>query len=101
MEFSRQEYWIGLPFPSPRYLPDPGTMVQPGINLSGNLEEFTYFRFLSEKTVMTETEQEQGGHREPEQMQHLLALLPLTHNTLPRVGGCQTHHPLRVGSSET
>ena len=25
MEFSRQEYWSGLPFPSPRDLPDPGT----------------------------------------------------------------------------
>ena len=24
MEFSRQEYWSGLPFPSPRYLPYPG-----------------------------------------------------------------------------
>ena len=24
MEFSRQEYWNGLPFPSPGYLPDPG-----------------------------------------------------------------------------
>ena len=24
MEFSRQEYWIGLPFLSPGYLPDPG-----------------------------------------------------------------------------
>ena len=24
MEFSRQEYWSGLPFPSPRDLPDPG-----------------------------------------------------------------------------
>ena len=23
MEFSRQEYWSGLPFPTPRYLPDP------------------------------------------------------------------------------
>ena len=23
-EFSRQEYWSGLPFPSPGYLPDPG-----------------------------------------------------------------------------
>ena len=23
MEFSRQEYWIGLPFPSPGYLPNP------------------------------------------------------------------------------
>ena len=24
MGFSRQEYWIGLPFPSPGDLPDPG-----------------------------------------------------------------------------
>ena len=24
MEFSRQEYWSGLPFPSPRYLHHPG-----------------------------------------------------------------------------
>ena len=24
MEFSRQEYWSALPFPSPAYLPDPG-----------------------------------------------------------------------------
>ena len=28
MEFSREEYWGGLPFPSPGYLPDPG--VEPG-----------------------------------------------------------------------
>ena len=25
MEFSRQEYWSGLPFPPPGYLPHPGT----------------------------------------------------------------------------
>ena len=24
MEFSRQEYWSGLPFPPPGYLPNPG-----------------------------------------------------------------------------
>ena len=24
IEFSRQEYWSGLPFPSPENLPDPG-----------------------------------------------------------------------------
>ena len=28
MGFSRQEYWSGLPFPSPRDLPDPG--IRPG-----------------------------------------------------------------------
>ena len=28
MEFSRQEYWIGLPFPAPGDLPDSG--IKPG-----------------------------------------------------------------------
>ena len=28
MEFSRQEYWSGVPFPSPGDLPDPG--IEPG-----------------------------------------------------------------------
>ena len=28
VEFSRQEYWSGLPFPSPGDLPDPG--IEPG-----------------------------------------------------------------------
>ena len=28
MEFSRQEYWSGLLFPSPKDLPDPG--IEPG-----------------------------------------------------------------------
>ena len=28
MEFSRPEYWSGLPFPSPGDLPDPG--IEPG-----------------------------------------------------------------------
>ena len=27
MAFSRQEYWSGLPFPFPEYLPDPGIEV--------------------------------------------------------------------------
>ena len=28
MEFSRQEYWSGLPFPSAQDLPDPGTELR-------------------------------------------------------------------------
>ena len=28
MEFSRQEYWSGLPLPTPGHLPDPG--IEPG-----------------------------------------------------------------------
>ena len=35
MEFSRQEYWSGLPFPSPGNLPDPGivplSLASPGL----------------------------------------------------------------------
>ena len=27
MEFSREEYWIGLPFPIPGDLPDPGIQL--------------------------------------------------------------------------
>ena len=34
MEFSRQEYWSGLPFPSPSDLPNPGidlaSLLSPG-----------------------------------------------------------------------
>ena len=30
MEFSRQEYWSGLPLPSPSDLPDPGIEPEPG-----------------------------------------------------------------------
>ena len=30
MGFSRQEYWSGLPFPSPGDLPDPG--IEPGLS---------------------------------------------------------------------
>ena len=29
LRFSRQEYWNGLPFPSPRGLPDPGIELRP------------------------------------------------------------------------
>ena len=29
MEFSRQEYWCGLPFPPPGDLPDPGIEPKP------------------------------------------------------------------------
>ena len=32
MEFSRQEYWSGLPFPSPRNVPHPG--IEPASLLS-------------------------------------------------------------------
>ena len=38
MGFSRQEYWSGLPFLSPGYLPDPG--IEPGSPVS-QVDSFT------------------------------------------------------------
>ena len=71
MGFSRQEYWSGLPFPSPGDLPDPGieprspaleadalTSEPPG-NLMGRTDSL-------EKTLMLgkfEGERRRGGQR--------------------------------------
>ena len=41
MEFSRQEYWSGLPYPSPGDLPDPGEPMSPALQadtLPGNAQ---------------------------------------------------------------
>ena len=35
MGFPRQEYWSGLPLPSPGDLPDPGLMAEPSITMQG------------------------------------------------------------------
>ena len=53
MRFSRQEYWSGLPFPSPGDLPDPG--IEPGLlhcrqmiyRLSYEGSPYTYVKMLS------------------------------------------------------
>ena len=37
MKFSRQEYWSGLPFPSPRDLPDPGIEHRSPVLQAGSL----------------------------------------------------------------
>ena len=40
MEFSRQEYWSGLPFPSPRDLPNPGVKPRnPALQAASLLSE--------------------------------------------------------------
>ena len=42
MEFSRQQYWSGLPFPSPRDLPDPGIEpMSPALQADVLLTELT------------------------------------------------------------
>ena len=52
MEFSREEYWSGLPFPSPGDLPDPGTeCMSPALTggfftTSANREATSYLDFL-------------------------------------------------------
>ena len=36
LEFSRQDYWSGLPFPTPGHLPDPG--IEPRSPVSPELQ---------------------------------------------------------------
>ena len=72
MEFSRQEYWSGLPFPFPRDLPDPGIKARyptqwadslPSES-SGKPKEALYAltkkdgRWLNEKSIKLATESE-------------------------------------------
>ena len=54
MEFSRQEYWSGLPFPSPGHLPDPGIEprsppVQADTLLSEPPGKLTLVQFLGQE----------------------------------------------------
>ena len=48
MGFPRQEYWNGLPFPSPRDLPDPG--IKP---MSPALAVMLFATELTEKPAVT------------------------------------------------
>ena len=43
MEFSRQEYWSGLPLPPPGDLPDPGIDL---VSLAGPHWQVDFFFFL-------------------------------------------------------
>ena len=63
MGFSRQEYWSGLPFPSPGDLPDPRIMrnagleeAQAGIKNAGR--NINNFRYADDTTLMAESEEE-------------------------------------------
>ena len=60
-EFSRQEYWSGLPFPSPGDLPDPGTEPQsPALQAHSLLSEppgkptiqYATFKFQSKENFV-------------------------------------------------
>ena len=41
MGFTRQEYWSGLPFPSPRDLPDPGIKTISPVAPALQVDSFT------------------------------------------------------------
>ena len=47
MEFSRQEYWSRLPYPSPGDLPDPGIKARPPALQAGNLSTELWGKPLS------------------------------------------------------
>ena len=49
MEFSRQEYWSGLPFPSPKDLPHPG--VEPATLMSPALADGFFTTASPEKII--------------------------------------------------
>ena len=46
MEFSKQEYWSVLPFPSTGHLPNPGIVVSLPTELPGDIYVYTYILFL-------------------------------------------------------
>ena len=53
MRFSRQEYWSGLPFPSPGDLPNPG--IEPGspaLESDALTSEPKYFRILQYREII-------------------------------------------------
>ena len=62
MQFPRQEYWSGLPFPSPRDLPDPEMELLPtwagGLFTTEppgkphSLDDFTFFQWEEERGVL-------------------------------------------------
>ena len=74
LEFSRQEYWSGLPFPSPENLPDPG--IRPVFFISFIGRQILYhWRHLK-------------GRREPSQMKPSCLLAPSWPHSLVEQAGC-------------
>ena len=61
MEFSRQEYWSGLPSPPPGYLPD--TVSEPASPaLAGGL--FYFLLFFTTSTTWEALRHRMGGFKE-------------------------------------
>jgi len=65
MEFSRQAYWSGLPFPSPGHLPDPEIKPgSPALQEVSLLSEAPQKLFISEIQIKTTM----GYHLTPDRM---------------------------------
>ena len=73
MEFSRQEYWSGLPFPFPGYLPDPG--IEP---VSAALQAVSFPSELPWKPHMQSTSCEMLGWMTPKLQSGLLGEMSTT-----------------------
>ena len=61
MGFSRQEYWSGLPCPTPGHLPDPGIQpVSPALagGFFNSRATYGYANFLSQFLKLTDDSQE-------------------------------------------
>ena len=63
MGFSRQEYWSGLPFPSPGDLPDPRIMRNAGLEeaqagIKNAARNTNNLRYADDTTLMAESEEE-------------------------------------------
>ena len=84
MEFSRQEYWGGLPFPSPGDLPDPGikpmSPVAPTLADSLPLSHLGASLHLVKYTSVTSTQVN---------YESLSLLLHLDLHSLPALKSCQ------------
>ena len=63
--FSRQEYWNGLPFPSPEDLPNPG--IEPG---SPTLQADALPSELPGKPLIKLKEEEKGGRKKSPKRRH-------------------------------
>ena len=62
MEFSQQEYWSGLPFPSPGDLPNPG--IEPGSLHCGHILYHLTTAVLSTRSLSSYSLQWNGGGRQ-------------------------------------
>ena len=63
MEFSRQEYWSGLPFPSPEDLPDPG--IEPRSQKDHTKSYFPGGSVVKNLPIMQETQVQSLGQEDP------------------------------------